>query len=180
MWLQELLKGKPINRPEVTTRSKRRAAHLSANRHWYKGITNKDDLTNSVRCSPQKKGRHRKHTQQHLIPEGVLFVPHTPKGELKRRLQDIEDKALATRKTGRIKMVERGGDTIFSKIGNPAPWKRQHCGGEGCAPCNTKEGSCKELNITYRITCLPCKSEGQNRAYVGESHRSFGDRAAEH
>ena len=183
MWLNEVIRGKPINRPEASTRTKRRAAALTGNRHWYKGITNaeeEDDRTKQTSSKRPAKGKHRKHTQPHLIPEGVLFVPHTPGGQLKKRLQEVEDNALATRKAGRIKMVERGGDTILSKIGNPAPWKSMNCGRPGCKPCTTKEGSCRELNVTYKITCIPCKEAGKPKAYIGETHRAFGDRTAEH
>ena len=36
-------------------------------------------------------------------------MPHTPKGEIRKRLQEVEDSALASHKVGRIRMIERGG-----------------------------------------------------------------------
>ena len=47
-------------------------------------------------------------------------------------------------------------------------------------PCDAKPGSCRALNLVYKVTCLDCKAEGLRSTYVGESHRSFWDRSQEH
>ena len=39
---------------------------------------------------------------------------------------------------------------------------------------------CKRTNITYEIQCVHCKKLGKTAVYVGESHRSWWDRQAEH
>ena len=62
-----------------------------------------------------------------------------------------------------------------SPTSNNAPWKRDHCGKQGCTPYKNKEGSCKVRNITYIIKCTKCQM-----IYWGETHRTWGDRAAEH
>ena len=127
-----------------------------------------------------KKPNVKKHNQPEKIPESVLFVPHTPGGALKKRLQAIEDAGLVSKVSGVVRVVERGGDTLYSQLGNPAPWTKEHCGREICPPCDSKPGSCKRLNVTYRITCTDCKENGKRRHYIGETHRSFWDRAMDH
>ena len=77
-------------------------------------------------------------------------------------------------------MTEKLGTSLIHLIGNQAPWRSEHCGRENCWPCKTKTGSCKAHNIVYSITCVACKSQGVNKIYWGESHRSAWDRAADH
>ena len=40
--------------------------------------------------------------------EAVLFIAHTPHGELKKRIQDREDKLTKAFRSKRVKVVERG------------------------------------------------------------------------
>ena len=49
-----------------------------------------------------------------------------------------------------------------------------------CAPCATSPGSCRRKNITYRLVCTRCAVKGISAVYIGESHRTWGDRAGEH
>ena len=67
-----------------------------------------------VSNQPANRRKPKKHNSPQQIPEGVLFVPHTQGGQLKKMLQRLEDDALSSRKVGRIRMVERGGDTLLS------------------------------------------------------------------
>ena len=59
-------------------------------------------------------------------------------------------------------------------------YKGEPCGRANCAPCRTKPGKCKTAGITYRITCEDCKRNGIKSTYIGESNRTFFDRAKEH
>ena len=36
------------------------------------------------------------------------------------------------------------------------------------------------MNVTYSIVCQECKIEGRLRQYIGETHRTYWDRAKEH
>ena len=113
--------------------------------------------------------------------EGVLYVPYTPNGELRRTLQKTEDNLLKNSRVGRVRVIERLGGKLCDQLCNPTPWKNQHCGRQNCFPCRTKEGSCKQTNITYKWTCLTCLSDrGDRSVYLGESSRSLWDRTVEH
>ena len=61
-----------------------------------------------------------------------------------------------------------------------APWTREKCGREGCKPCEFRPGDCKKLNVTYELECQNCKEAGVKKVYIGESSRTFWDRAKEH
>ena len=61
-------------------------------------------------------------------PETVLFVPHTPEGELKVVLQNMDREVCGNRTTGKVRVVESIGNSLISSLGNMAPWR-----GEGCA-----------------------------------------------
>ena len=82
-------------------------------------------------------------------------------------------------KYGRIRIQERVGSSLIQSLGNKSPWKNKGCGRD-CHPCESKEGSCRQRNITYRISCQLCLSAGVKYVYIGESHRSWWDRAQDH
>ena len=109
-----------------------------------------------------------------------MFVPHTPNSDLKKILQKVDDQVMVNTEFGRVKVVERLGSTLLQSIGNPAPWRVDHCGRPNCWPCKVKEGSCLKHNVIYKITCLTCHTQGQKKVYYGESHRSAWDRSEDH
>ena len=82
MWDAERSQGKPINRPGIRTRLKRRSARLVGDQTWFKGHRGKKDLPGKP-AKKRERNRKKIHNQEHLIPEGVLFVPHTPGGGIK-------------------------------------------------------------------------------------------------
>merc|ERR1711954_635291 len=108
-------------------------------------------------------------------PESVLFVPYTPGGTLKAQMQAVDKDICGSRPTGRVRVVERMGNSLIQSLGNMAPWTNDSCGRTGCIPCLNKAGSCLKKNVTYRIQCQICQT-----IYWGETHRGWGDRAKEH
>ena len=112
--------------------------------------------------------------------ESILFCPYTPNSILRKRLQEAEDTLNGSRATCRVKVVERAGPTVGSLLNNKTPWTENHCQRENCAPCQTKPGKCKTPGITYRIICENCKENGIRATYVGETSRTFFDRALDH
>ena len=110
----------------------------------------------------------------------MLFAPHTPNSELKKILQEVDSKVMGNSSYGRVKVVEKLGNSLINSLGNQAPWRREHCQRTGCWPCQTKEGACIRHNIVYLITCLDCKVKGETRVYWGESHRAAWDRSSDH
>ena len=108
-----------------------------------------------------------------------MFCPFTPNSSLRKRLQEAEE-LISNTNVCRIKMVERSGPTIGDLLIRKTPWLKDHCGRKNCAPCDTKPGKCKSPNISYRITCQTCKVIGVKATYIGESSRTFFDRAKDH
>ena len=52
--------------------------------------------------------------------ETVMFVPHTPGGQLKKILQGIDDQ-VTSGQYGKVRMVEKLGNTLIQSFGNQAP-----------------------------------------------------------
>ena len=112
--------------------------------------------------------------------ETVLFCPYTPGSKLKKNLQETEDLIMGDKQYCRVRMVERAGPSIGSLIHNKVFWSKEACGRPHCRPCKTKAGSCRPVNVTYRVRCSECLKKGIKAHYVGEPYRSLLDRALEH
>ena len=64
--------------------------------------------------------------------ETVLFVPYTPDGALATALRAYEKKRGAKK---RIRIVERAGISLKSKLFSTNPWSKEGCVRTGCFPC---------------------------------------------
>jgi hypothetical protein len=95
--------------------------------------------------------------------DSVLFVPSTPEG----RLRSMYQKEIA-RSGFRIKVVERTGITLKSKLQVTNPFKPRRCGREQCFVCSSGgTGNCNTEGITYEIKCVGNCTE--RNIYKGES-----------
>ena len=65
-------------------------------------------------------------------------------------------------------------------LSNNKPWMKDPCGRVECEPCKTKPGFCKIAGITYQIECQECKEKGIKAIYIGETNRTYYDRALNH
>ena len=174
MWESEVNKTGHVNRPEATTKSKRRWARLCGKSTWFKTNRGEKEPTNQ-KTSKVKKSKIRAES------EGIGYVPFTKNSALKRQLQNQEDKHLKGLKSGRVRILERNGTSVGESISNPTPWKNQACGRTTCITCQTSKGGiCKTLGAVYQISCSKCSSEGVKSHYIGESHRTIFDRMKEH
>ena len=106
--------------------------------------------------------------------DSVLFVPSTPQSQLKRSYQ----KEIA-RSGLRIKVVERSGITLKSKLQVSNPFKPQRCGRDDCFVCSSEgTGNCNTEGITYEVKCLgDCAVKD---LYKGESARNAYTRGHKH
>ena len=173
MWVSECEGKGRINRAETSTRTKRRWSKLCGKSNWFK-------KKKKAEQTPKFGTRKSKLRKTEAEVEGVLYVPYTEGSFLKNKIQKVEDSMLRGKSTGRIRVVERLGPSISTLLCNPAPWRSSHCGRPNCAPCKSKEGSCKSRGVTYEICCLDCKEEGVRSVYLGETHRTLWDRIREH
>ena len=116
--------------------------------------------------------------------EAVLFVPATPDGELARNIQEADDKLREGTGQRRVKVVERGGESLREKLCRNNPWGNVKCERELCIVCpfskEGKGGTCRREGVVYRITCLVCEENGTRGEYWGETARTGFERGEEH
>ena len=107
-----------------------------------------------------------------------LFVPHTPGGELAKRMRKAEAQNHQGRKI-RFKIVEKGGVTLEKMLRRSNPWSSENCGRADCFPCQGGEGgTCWREGVTYTVFCVECGEKVA--AYFGESGRNAFTRGKEH
>ena len=112
--------------------------------------------------------------------EGILFCPYTKESALKRELEKVEAYMNGNARTGKVRIVERAGPKMSSLLANRNPWKKERCGRPECPLCDSKAGTCRALNPTYKLTCMECASTGRKPYDIVEGSRSFYDRSREH
>ena len=105
-----------------------------------------------------------------------MFIPTTPRGALKKRLQDM-DQAVGFR--NKCRYVETVGQSILSILFNKDPWKLP-CGRPKCLLCVNEPGSCTTKGVVYSMECLICKEDHQSATYIGETARTPYERGLEH
>ena len=107
-----------------------------------------------------------------------LFVPHTPHGELARRMKEKEVLNNQGRNI-RFKIIEKSGVTLEQKLRRSNPWSGERCGRQNCFQCKTDEGGdCWRESVTYSLVCEECGEAVCQ--YFGESGRNGFSRGVEH
>ena len=150
-----------VNRTGASTFKSRRVKRLTGKRTWF-------DKKNENREDPKPGGRTKHKRPQNTRREGpspvtgtVVFVPHTPGGVLKQRLNRMEDSMVLN---GRVKFVEELGSSLSQLLCSPDPWQEE-CGCSRCFPCRSKPGRCHSQGVVYTIVCMTCKGEGRKTQY---------------
>ena len=59
--------------------------------------------------------------------KGVLFVPHTPGGELARMIERDEDTFSKINRIPQFKLVESTGSRIINTLSRKDPWATKNC-----------------------------------------------------
>ena len=112
-----------------------------------------------------------------------LFVPHTPGGELEKRIRLKEAQNNQGRKI-RFKIVAKSGVTLEQKLRRSNPWAGGGCGQDGCFPCRgggEGGGDCRRESVTYTLWCERCRVEVHRVVeYKGETGRNACSRGSEH
>ena len=105
-----------------------------------------------------------------------MFVPNNPQGELRRKLQVINE-------TGgiEVKYKKRIGPSMKDMLVRGKPWGSR-CNREDCFICQTQgKGDCMNQGMKHKIDCITCKEErGRTVIYYGESARTQYDRGEDH
>ena len=198
-------------RSSLKTRTTRK---LLGKETWYKEETKRnrdeyDDWEDEQRWSKRirRLGPKREEEERNRVI-AVMFVPYTPRGELARRLREVESDI--EKQTGnKLKIVERSGMKIVDLLHKSDPWEGVDCERRGCILCKTKQKTgknmgqdCHRRNIVYETWCMTCENRDKREIeenedydeetrkrkirevkiykYVGESSRSLYERGLEH
>ena len=162
-----------------------RSAEEGAEFRKVKKLLGKSRWFKKKRKKEGKKSKKQKEESPEIVT--VIFVPQTPKGELAKRLQIVENKI--SKLTGeRVKIVERGGTQVKQILVKSNPWSKGFCDRANCLPCLNGDGNqnCFDKNVVYQISCLECAErhgEDQERKtaiYIGQTSRSIYERGQEH
>ena len=129
----------------------------------------------------RKNSKRRTGTREGASMFQSLFcsVPHTPNGELAKRMREVEAQNHQGRQI-RFKIVEKGGVTLENLLRRSNPWSEESCGRANCFPCNGggRGGSCWREGVVYALRCQECGDEVAT--YFGESGRNAYSRGKEH
>ena len=200
--------GGCLYRSGAASLHKRTTRKLIGKETWYREDKQRDRDEYDEWEDKQKRSRTRKRGENEGKERNrivaVMFVPYTPKGELAKRLREVENDM--EKHTGnKLKIVERSGTKLIDLIHKSDPWEGQDCGRENCILCATKQKTGKYLGqdchrrcVVYETWCMTCEErdkkkieedeeldeEMRNRKiremkiykYIGESSRSFYER----
>ena len=117
---------------------KRTTRKLIGKETWYREDKQRDRDEYDEWEDKQKRSRTRKRGENEGKERNrivaVMFVPYTPKGELAKRLREVENDM--EKHTGnKLKIVERSGTKLIDLIHKSDPWEGQDCGREKCILC---------------------------------------------
>ena len=178
--------GTRNNRSAADDSDTREAKKMTSKKSWYKYPKQAKQIE-KVLCPPNNKKKTTKSRNQDSQgtpdcdqPESVLFTPHTPDSALKKELQKTQEMLNKGKKFQGVRVVERLGPKVGTLVANPAPWRKDPCPNKECTPCQDKPSSCRVRNATYKIICKLCQEQGTQAVYLGETHRTWGDRQREH
>ena len=93
--------------------------------------------------------------------ETVVFIPVTPRSELKKQYQKVIKDSKVN-----MKVIEKRGHTLKNMLQKSRPTLKRKCKEEdGCLVCESGgKGDCRRENVTYEISCNNCK-----KVYIGET-----------
>ena len=112
--------------------------------------------------------------------EAIMFVPHTPREELRKRLQAKEDELSKMFGQARVKIIERAGTALENLLCSKNPWR---CVGGQIATCAGKGVRAWVIYSLTSLTCQVCARKGVRKSYWrywGETGRSAFKRCREH
>ena len=119
IWQKEKLGLGHINRPGYTGATKSRYRRLCSKTHWFQDKALQPRDQNEPE-SPGRTGKNpKKKRRQPKFTEGVLFIPYTPGGALKKELQEMDQKLSTKKFSGKTKFVENLGRTMDQTLCNP-------------------------------------------------------------
>ena len=103
-----------------------------------------------------KKGRKDKEAADNKLEdreiETVLFVPYTEGSRLQKLIQQADDDFVKGGKSKRLRVVERGGQTLEQMLGRNDPWGGHSCPRNDCLQC--QHGGGREETDRERVSSM--------------------------
>ena len=149
------------------------SAYRKMEENQKKGITPLHRNRQWKREEREKKKRMKKETwYQKGGYESTIFIPATPQGELKKKMQRKIDQTEL-----KIKVIEKTGNTLKRTLHKTSITEKAECNDEECPVCKTskRKGLCRKEGVTYEIICDECRER-----YIGETGRTARARTKEH
>ena len=167
------------NRPGYSTARARRAKALTGKTSWFLESPEETTTPTTTPSRPwvRRKARQTSNLKGRQVIESIMFVPHTPGGELRRRLTQMEQ---GLGLTSKVKYVEELGESLQDILVNKDPWGKEGCARGDCLPCRSQRGRCGRQGAIYNLTCSICKEEGIKSIYIGETARTCYDHGLDH
>ena len=226
----DLQGGPKINRRNDTNEMETRRKKMTTKNTWFRkrgGQSAKETKDNGWRTNQRLGGGSGgwcpAHLRAHVAPglqvvekEAIepqrkviltLLVPYSVGSALQKAVQDAEDTFSKLTGAERVRVVEKGGDTLLNTLGRNDPWSAgRSCGDPRCPQCQSmsllkvlkkdakKAGmelpqglltqtshQCRREGQNYGAQCAECLLNlGRSSTYWGETSRSGRQRMKEH
>ena len=147
---------RPINRPEWMGVRGRRLKRLIGNKTWFKMKKGKRKVGNKWK----KKNKVLGGKLEDREVETVMVVPYTNCSKLQKEIQEADDNFVMGGTGKRLRIVERGGQSLEQILGRNDPWGGHGCTRTDCMQCQHgggEGGECQGENVLYKISCLKRK-----------------------
>ena len=128
----------------------------------------------------------------------TLLVPYSVGSLLQKQVQDSENKLMDLLGGPKVRIVEKGGDTLLDLLGRNDPWAAsRRCPDPSCPTCASRmwlretqkkarksntplpkglitatTNNCRHEGAKYVSQCLQCLQQGKVATYRGETSRS--------
>ena len=88
------------------------------------------------KTKPNQKPMTPKQAEKVNLIEGIIFVPHTEKSQLAKRIREKLE-MLEKLSNLSVRVIERAGEKIEDILHKSNPWKGENCGRKGCIFCES-------------------------------------------
>ena len=173
------------------TLEKRNFKKLTEATTWYRDIDNEsEEKQNALERRKGKESswngwrkfnRRRKRNRGEMDIEGkskimsVLFVQHTPKSELAKKIREKLE-SMEKLCSLKFKIVEKTGSKLEELLHKSDSWSDRDCERQDCLVCSSaseeeKRGMCRRRNVVYETYCITCydnekRKKDENEIYM--------------
>ena len=143
--LRYLKNGWKLRRTAQESKEGRIRKNLLSKSSWYKKKKIKELYKKGWSSGRGRRTGEMANQTHRVEPKSVLFVQQTNRGELGKRLREVLTRISPMLGFG-IKVVERSGSSLRSKLPQSNLWEGEHCGRGACITCNQGADFNKEIH----------------------------------